>query len=223
MAEAQLVRLLHVEDSVADRLLVAKLLGHLKDYQFQISRATTEITAATELQKGGVDLIILDYKLPMGDGLSCIKKLRQIDSLVPIIVLSGVTTPEIGAQCVKLGADDYLSKNDLSAAKLGGSVNKALARSFTRTGLRDYCRSFASRIGVELANDLDRLIAAARQGNVSGEELLHLFDAIYAHIDHSGDLPHGAKSRRVLRPIMLDLLEGLTGFLSDPSQTPNPR
>lgn len=223
MAEAQLVRLLHVEDSVADRLLVAKLLGNFKDYQFQISRATTEITATTELQKGGVDLIILDYKLPMGDGLSCIKKLRQIDTLVPIIVLSGVTTPEIGAQCVKLGADDYISKNDLSAAKLSTSVNKALARSFTRTGLREYCRSYATRLGVELAADLDKLLAAARQGNVGGEELIYLFEDIYTHIDASGSLPPGTNSRRLLRPIMLDLLEGLTGFLTDPSQTPNRR
>ena len=215
MAEAHLVRLLHVEDSVADRLLVAKLLGNIKDMQFQIARATTEMTAATELQKGGTDLIILDYKLPMGDGLSCIKKLRQIDGLAPIIVLSGVTTPEIGAQCVAAGADDYLSKNDLTAATLAGSVNKVLARSSIRTGLRDFCKGFAASIGPGLAADLDQLLISAKLGTMTGEELLHLFDTIYAQIDHEGHLPQGLNARRLLRPIMLDLLEGLTGILSN--------
>jgi len=213
MAE-HIVKLLHVEDSVADRLLVAKFLGHIKDKQFQIARATTEMTAASELQKGGTDLVILDYKLPMGDGLSCIKKLRAIDSLVPIIVLSGVTTPEIGAQCVQLGADDYLSKNDLTPAKLAASVERVLAHSFIRTGLRDFCRNFVASTAPGLCGELDHLLASARQGNVSGEEVLQLFESIYSQVDGEGGLPAGSTSRRLLRPVMLDLLEGLTGFLS---------
>lgn len=211
----QVVKLLHVEDSVADRLLVAKLLGNIKNLQFQIIRASTELTALTELQKGSVDLIILDYKLPMGDGLSCTVKLRQIDALVPIIVLSGVTTPEIGAQCVEAGADDYLSKNDLTGAILTASVQRVLARSFIRTGLRDFCKSFLAGMGPGLCSDLDLLLNSAKQGNVGGEELLHLFETIYAQIDTEGNLPPGTTSRRLLRPVMLDLLEGLTGILGE--------
>ena len=80
--ESRPVKLLHVEDSVADRMLIAKLLGTLKEYTFTLVRASTEITAATELDKGGVELVLLDYKLPMGDGLSCLKKLREIDPSV---------------------------------------------------------------------------------------------------------------------------------------------
>lgn len=169
------IKLLHVEDNVADRLLAARLLGTMKECTFNIIRAATEITAVAELNKGGVEFVILDYKLPMGDGLACLKKLRQIDPAVPIIVMSGVTTPEIGAACMQAGADDYLSKQDLTGEKLAASVRKALNRAGSWPALiadlSPICKVFLERLGPEFAAALDHFEKALKQAGIGPEQM----------------------------------------------------
>src|SRR5262249_15766105 len=150
---AQSVKLLHVEDNVADRLLMAKLLGTLKEYDFNIIRAATEITAVAELNKRGVEFVILDYKLPLGDGLSCLRKLRHTNAMVPIVALSGVTTPEMAAECLKAGADDCLNKQDLTSEKLAATLRKGFNRSTAwpalQNEIRPLCEFFLTNTGAD--------------------------------------------------------------------------
>ena len=47
---------------------------------------------------------------------------------MPIIAISGVATPEIAAELLQVGADDFISKKDLSGDVLARSVREALAR-----------------------------------------------------------------------------------------------
>ena len=128
MAKNQ-VQLLHVEDHRIQRTLVAQLLHAVDDYEFQITSAETEDEAITTFQRGRFDLVLLDYSLPAGNGLSCLRRLRELDPLVPIIAVSGIATPEIAAELIDVGADDYLDKRKLNETILGESVRNALDRS----------------------------------------------------------------------------------------------
>ena len=200
------VKLLHVEDSVADRMLIAKLLGTLKEYAFTLVRASTEFTAATELGKGGVELVLLDYRLPMGDGLTCLKKLRQIDDALPVILLSGVVTPELSQQCLQAGADFCMSKQDLTAASLGQAIEQVLSRTSIRTGLLPFCKQFIDTVGHKLRHSLDELAADARLGGITPEELEPLFESVYQELEKEGI----RGGRELLRPVLLDLMESLS-------------
>ncbi len=56
------------------------------------------------------DLIFLDIKMPTMDGISALKKLRQISKPSKIVVLTGYGTSKTAREAMKLGAYDYTSK-----------------------------------------------------------------------------------------------------------------
>jgi len=125
---ARIIKLLHVEDDQAQHRFVTHHLASIGEYRFDILSAESEDAALVEFSGGGVDFIILDYHLMQGNGLSCLEELRRRDRIVPIIAVSGVATPEIAAELLQVGADDFISKKDLSNDVLARSVRDALAR-----------------------------------------------------------------------------------------------
>lgn len=205
----QPVKLLHVEDNVADRLLLARLLGAMKEYSFNIVRAATEITAVAELNKGGVEFVILDYKLPLGDGLGCLKKLRQLDPIVPILVVSGMSTPDIANECMLAGADDFLNKQDLTAEKLAACVRKAIGRALAwpalREDLKPICKHYLAALGDDFFKALDAFARSAFQSGTNPEQLPGLFESV------ANDLAPNRANTIVplLRPLILELGERL--------------
>src|SRR3954470_2405976 len=103
---ARSIRLLHVEDDAIQRKLLHAHLKQLPDLQFEVMPADSEDDAIATLGRG-FDLVLLDYHLNQGNGLSCLRRIRQRDPHIPIIAISGVATPEIAAELLEAGADDY--------------------------------------------------------------------------------------------------------------------
>src|SRR4051794_41159249 len=120
------IKLLHIEDDVLQQRLIAHHLKKMADLQFAISYAASEDAAVSCFQAGGIGLVILDYHLAQGNGLGCLRQLRERDPVVPIIAVSGVATPEIAADLLEAGADDYFSKSALSSDALSVGVRAAL-------------------------------------------------------------------------------------------------
>jgi CheY-like chemotaxis protein len=122
------IRLLHVEDDRIQQALLTRQLGALQDYRFDITVVTSEDEALAVFPRGGFELVIVDYRLVQGDGVSCLRRIRQIDSIVPIVAVSSVATDENAAELISAGADDYLAKQTLDAKILGQSVRNVLTR-----------------------------------------------------------------------------------------------
>ena len=123
------LRLLHIDDDRIQHALVARSLAKLGEYQFSIRTAASENEAIEAFAEGGIDLVVLDYHLTKGDGLSCLRELRRRDPFVPIIAVSGVATPDIATQLIEEGADDYLCKQSLN---FGQSLNQSVKNALTR-------------------------------------------------------------------------------------------
>ena len=87
--------------------------------------AHTVPQALQALQKGHVDLIISDYRMPGLSGLEFLQLLRQEGYDVPLIMLTGFATIEHAVESIKAGAIDYITKPVL-AEKLELSVDQAL-------------------------------------------------------------------------------------------------
>jgi DNA-binding response OmpR family regulator len=122
------IELLHVEDEVSQRRLLAHHLTAINDFQFEIVYADAEASALDVFDRGGVELVILDYHLREGNGLHCLEELRRRDQIVAIIAISGVATAEIAADLLQAGADDYIGKRDLTSSVLAPILRQALAR-----------------------------------------------------------------------------------------------
>jgi CheY-like chemotaxis protein len=196
------LKVLHVEDDVSQRLIIAKYLAAMKEYTFTITRAAAESTALAEFARGGFDLVLLDYRLTLGDGLTCLRKLRQADPAVPIVALSGVAPPDIVEQMLTCGANDYINKDHLNANTLAASVRRVLVHAPFRAFLVQVARAFATTIPAELYRDLDELEAIARQVQLTPEQLQQMVSAVLTEL---GDGP----ASRLLRPVLGDLLLGL--------------
>jgi DNA-binding response OmpR family regulator len=124
----RVISLLHVEDDVMQRKLVQHHLGVIEEYHFDVHFADSEEVALEIFDRGGTEFVILDYQLRQGNGLNCLKVVRERDPIVPVIAISGVATPEIALELLRAGADDYLSKPDLTSARLARSIREALLR-----------------------------------------------------------------------------------------------
>jgi DNA-binding response OmpR family regulator len=125
---AQIIRVLHVEDDLIQRRYVAHHLATMPEYHFECRYADGEDAALTEFESRPADLVLLDYQLSQGDGLSCLTRLRRSDPLVPIIAISGAASPEIAAELLQAGADDYINKQELTSRRLGATLRPVLIR-----------------------------------------------------------------------------------------------
>jgi DNA-binding response OmpR family regulator len=133
------IRVLHIDDDRIQQALVARSLNKLEGYEFSIQTATSEDDALLLFMQRGVDLVILDYHLNKGDGLSCLRRLRQIDPIVPIIAVSGVATADIATKLIEEGADDYLCKQVLN---FGQILSQCVRNALTRA--KSYRRRFST-------------------------------------------------------------------------------
>ena len=55
-------------------------------------------------------LILLDVQMPKMDGLEVLRRLREIDKEVSVIMITSVNEQEIARQAIELGAFDYIVK-----------------------------------------------------------------------------------------------------------------
>jgi CheY-like chemotaxis protein len=220
----RITKLLHVEDSMLPRRILAQQFAAAKDYSFVITCVASEDEAIREFTQGGVDCVVLDYHLTQGDGLSCLRRLRQLDPIVPIVAVSGEATAEIAAELLRVGADDYISKADLLSGAVPRSVCAALARAdalrryqaasspdqtgTTRALLQQVCQAFAARVGPDLLERLDQWEAAARQESLTMGQLEHAFEAACSEL---ADPAGSSSTQRLLRPILLEMVLRLAG------------
>jgi two-component system response regulator AtoC len=66
--------------------------------------------AAALAQAAEADVIVLDLRLPDMDGIDVLKKLRSVEAVAGVLVLTGHGTIDTAIQAVRLGAYDYLEK-----------------------------------------------------------------------------------------------------------------
>jgi len=56
------------------------------------------------------DLVLLDLRMPETSGLNLIEDIKNLDSTIAVIILTGYGSIATAMQALKLGADHYLSK-----------------------------------------------------------------------------------------------------------------
>ena len=94
-------------------------------------------TAAEALVQAanGVDLILLDFKLPDGDGLSVLERVKQSAPETLVILMTAYSTIESAVQAMKLGAYHYVNK-PFNLDEVVLLVEKALETSQLRREVR---------------------------------------------------------------------------------------
>jgi DNA-binding NtrC family response regulator len=104
--------------------------------------------AALERHAEGVDLVILDYKLPDGDGISVLKAIKENDPDTLVILLTAHSTVDMAVDAMKHGAYHYANK-PFNLDEVALLVEKALETTRLRREVRALRASQARPYGID--------------------------------------------------------------------------
>ncbi len=102
-----------IEDSEDDLLLLIRSLKK-GGYKPVYERVETAADTKKALKEKQWDIILCDYKMPKFDAPSAIALLKETNINIPLIVVTGTVGEETAADCMRLGAQDYILKDNLS-------------------------------------------------------------------------------------------------------------
>jgi Flp pilus assembly CpaE family ATPase len=122
-------RVLLVEDNAVNALMVRKMLERVDNPRFQMSHADSLVKALDLLAAGGFDAALVDLNLPDSAGLETFLAIQRNAPGVAIVILSGCDDEALSMKAVELGAQDYLSKADLSSHELVRALQYGVIRS----------------------------------------------------------------------------------------------
>ncbi len=103
--------ILLIDDDIAVR---TSLILLLKNEGYAVMSATTPAEAMPIIKKNKLELIILDLNFSVGtsgeEGLTLLAKIKQVNEVVPIILITGWGSIELAVRGMKMGANDFINK-----------------------------------------------------------------------------------------------------------------
>ncbi len=100
-------RVLLVEDTPA---LARTYLGFMRDEPYDVIHVDTGAAAKTRLGEGGIDLVLLDLRLPDISGQEVLGWMRGEQMRIPVIVITAQGSVGIAVEAMRAGAADFLMK-----------------------------------------------------------------------------------------------------------------
>ena len=122
----QNIKVLIVEDSQSDRDTYMRYLQSDASHSYVITEAETLEDGMEVWRSQHPDVILLDINLPDGNGLELLESISK-DPLAQqscVIVLTGRGDEQTAVRAMKLGADDYLVKSDVTPVSLCHTINQ---------------------------------------------------------------------------------------------------
>lgn len=96
---------------IDDEKAIRKTLAEILSYEgYKIDEAADGEEGLKKFGSGNYDVVLCDIKMPKMDGIEFLEKARQINTDIPIVVISGHGNIETAVEAVKKGAFDYISK-----------------------------------------------------------------------------------------------------------------
>lgn len=130
-SEGASIRVLIVDDASEDRETCRRFLGKCPVYDYVLEEAETITAGLNICQFCPPDCVLLDYRLPDGDGLDFLEKMSGGSGVValPVVMMTGVGNEEVAVRAMKQGAMDYVVKgrieNDAFCRILQVAMEKA--------------------------------------------------------------------------------------------------
>jgi len=126
MQKLRQVCLLYIED---DQKLAQSVKKHLVDQGYQITFAQNGEEGINLLKTNTFDIAVTDYHMPVMNGMMVLKTLAKKGALpIPIIMVTGRGDEDIAVEAMKLGASDYLTKNENYLKRLPKTIEQVLEK-----------------------------------------------------------------------------------------------
>jgi len=100
-------RVLVVDDDKNTRLFLKALL---EAEHYTVTLAENGVAAMEALEREHIDLVVLDVMMPRMDGYEFTRQVREVNELLPILMVSAKHLPQDRRQGFQAGTDDYMTK-----------------------------------------------------------------------------------------------------------------
>lgn len=115
-------KILICEDNLINRLVIKKILSNIN---MLITFAENGLDGVNKAKEEKFDIILMDIRMPIMDGLEATKVIRTFDSNIPIIALSANAYKEDIEKSIKFGMNEHLAK-PIDKQKLINTINRYL-------------------------------------------------------------------------------------------------
>ena len=124
------LRVLYAEHDPKDVDLTCRHFSkHANHIRIDVVSTGPEVLRRFQIEHGGYDALLLDYRLPGLDALELLKELRLAHKLdIPVVLVTGQGSEEVALQAIKLGASSYVVKNPGYLYQLPSELESALFR-----------------------------------------------------------------------------------------------
>lgn len=235
--------ILIMDDSPADRVLYKKMLSDIKG-NYSILEADSVIKGRRLLQQHKPDCILLDYNLPDMSGLdflndACQQNRKKID--VAVIISTDRDDRAAAVESMKMGAHDYLVKNEITKNCLSRAIRNAIEKNDLNRKLSGYqekleqsnkeLSEFAHTVAHDLKAPLRRIYTfcdlLSAQSDIKNEDTRHIVERmsvnasrlhkliddllIYAQVMRS----HEERQQTCLTKITSEILEDIDTLLKE--------
>jgi DNA-binding NtrC family response regulator len=113
---------------------------------YSVSEAGTAASAVEQVAVGGVDLVLLDFRLPDGDGLTVLRRIKEMSPDTLVILMTAYSTVQNAVEAMRLGAYHYVNK-PFNLEEVEMLVDKALETSRLRREVKTFRTSQGREYG----------------------------------------------------------------------------
>jgi len=123
------MNILLVDDDLADREIIKRTLSNYKG-DFELIEANSAAEGLKIAERGGFDVLLLDYRMPEVDGIEMVIELRSRPNLgeTAIVMMSASDDEVLALSCLQAGAQDFIPKIEITASKLKRAILQAKKR-----------------------------------------------------------------------------------------------
>ena len=104
------MHVLIVEDDAMSRRVVRDMLSVA---DVKMSEAEHALAGMGMIDQGDYDVVLMDLRMPGMDGLQALRAIRaraDAKAKVPVVVVTADIAPDLKSECLREGADDFLTK-----------------------------------------------------------------------------------------------------------------
>ena len=122
------IHVLIIEDDSWHVRYLTDLLTNSGFGSYSVNSSRKLSSGLSRLDRGGVDVVLLDLNLPDSEGLDTLYKVLASNEEVPVVIYTAVDDNRVALEAIKEGAQDYLTKGHVDAALLYRSIQSAIER-----------------------------------------------------------------------------------------------
>jgi len=185
MTDYSAKKILVIDDEIYIR---DSVIGFLEDFGFEVVDAENGRIGLEIFDAQHPDLVLCDLRMPEMDGLEVLAGVREKNSKIPIIIVSGAGNIADTVEALRLGAWDYIIKPIQDMNVLYHAVNKALERAELIRAKHQYEKDLETA-NIQLRMSLETL-ERTRDQLVQSEKMAALGELV-AGVAHEINTPVG--------------------------------